>query len=124
MLNAYDLARHGVEIVLAGTGTRGAFTQAARRLPHTTTMLIDCPDPESLPADHPAAAMVRQAGQGAAFICFSGRCLPPVTDPNQLAEAIADAELRKPVCERAAIRGCAIFRGYATRPKGGEPRQC
>jgi uncharacterized protein YyaL (SSP411 family) len=90
VLNAYDLARHGVEIVLAGP-ERAAFHAAARRLPHTTVMLIDCPDPESLPANHPAAAMIRQAGQGAAFICFSGRCLPPVTDPNRLARAIAAA---------------------------------
>lgn len=90
MLNAYDLARNGIEIVLAGP-ERAALHEAARRLPYTTTILIDCPDPESLPAEHPAAAMVRQAGTGAAFICFSGRCLPPVTEPNRLAEAIAAA---------------------------------
>ncbi|WP_449256743.1 thioredoxin domain-containing protein [Bosea sp. (in: a-proteobacteria)] len=90
ILNAYDLARNGVELVFAGP-ERAAFHQAARRLPYTTTILIDCPDATSLPADHPAAAMIRLAGAGAAFICFDGRCLPPVTDPNRLAEAIAAA---------------------------------
>ena len=87
VLNAYDLARNGVEIVLAGP-ERGALHAAARRLPYTTTIIADCPDPDLLPADHPAAAMLRLAGAGAAFICFEGRCLPPVTDPNRLAEAI------------------------------------
>lgn len=90
VLNAYDLARNGVEIVVAGE-EREAFRRAASALPFTTTTVIDCPDANSLPPDHPAAAMARQAGPGAAFICFSGRCLPPVTDPNRLAEAITTA---------------------------------
>ncbi|WP_181832834.1 thioredoxin domain-containing protein [Bosea caraganae] len=90
VLNAYDLARNGVEIVVAGTN-RDAFRRAALKLPYTTTIVIDCPDPEALPAEHPAAAMVSRAGEGAAFICFSGRCLPPVTEPNRLAEALEAA---------------------------------
>lgn len=89
-LNAYDLARNGIEIVLAGP-SRMVFHQAARSLPYTTTIQIDCPDAASLPSDHPAATMLRYAGRGAAFICFEGRCLPPVTDPNRLAETIAAA---------------------------------
>jgi uncharacterized protein YyaL (SSP411 family) len=88
VLNAYDLARNGVEIVLAGP-KREALHAAARRLPHTLVTLVDCPAADALPADHPAAAMLAQAGEGAAFICVEGRCLPPVTDPNRLAEAIA-----------------------------------
>lgn len=88
VLNAFDLARNGVEVVLAGRN-RKAFHAAARRLPYTMATLVDCPDADGLPAGHPAAAMIRQAGEGAAFICFEGRCLPPVTDPNRLAEAIA-----------------------------------
>jgi uncharacterized protein YyaL (SSP411 family) len=88
ILNAYDLARNGMEVVLAGR-ERAAFHEAALKLPYTTTTLIDCPEPDSLPADHPAAAMAREAGQGAAFICYAGRCLPPVTDPNRLAEMIS-----------------------------------
>lgn len=90
VLNAFDLTRNGVEVVLAGRN-REAFNAAARRLPYTIATLVDCPDADGLPADHPAAAIIRYAGEGAAFICFEGRCLPPVTDPNRLAEAI-DAE--------------------------------
>lgn len=90
VLNAYDLARNGVEIVLAGRN-RGAPRQAALALPHLTTMLVDCPDPDELPPEHPAHAYARQAGEGAAFVCLHGRCLPPVTEPNQLAEAVASA---------------------------------
>jgi hypothetical protein len=90
ILNAYDLARNGVEIVLAGA-KRDAFRRAASALPHLTTMLVDCPDAEGLPADHPAMAYVRQAGEGAAFVCLHGRCLPPVTDPNRLAQTVAQA---------------------------------
>lgn len=87
VLNAFDLARNGVEVVLAGPN-RDAFRAAARRLPYTIATLVDCPDADGLPPNHPAAAMIRQAREGAAFICFEGRCLPPVTDPNRLAEAI------------------------------------
>lgn len=90
ILNAYDLARNGVEIVLAGP-TRESFRQTALALPHLTTMLVDCPDPDGLPPEHPALAYARHAGEGAAFVCLHGRCLPPVTEPNRLAEAVAGA---------------------------------
>lgn len=90
VLNAYDLARNGVEIVLAGPN-REAFRQAALALPHLTTMLVDCPDPYGLPPEHPAHAYTKQAGTGAAFVCLHGRCLPPVTEPNRLAEVVAVA---------------------------------
>jgi uncharacterized protein YyaL (SSP411 family) len=90
ILNAYDLARNGVEVVLAGS-TRESFRQTALALPHLTTMLVDCPDPDGLPPEHPAHAYARQAGSGAAFVCLQGRCLPPVTEPNRLAEALASA---------------------------------
>ncbi|WP_186420470.1 thioredoxin domain-containing protein [Bosea sp. CS1GBMeth4] len=89
-LNAYDLARNGVEIVLAGP-KRDGFRKAALALPHPTTMLVDCPEPDVLPPDHPAHAYARQAGAGAAFVCLHGRCLPPVTDPDRLREAVAGA---------------------------------
>jgi uncharacterized protein YyaL (SSP411 family) len=90
VLNAYDLARNGVEIVLAGPD-REAFREAALALPHLTAILVDCPDPARLSADHPAHAYARQAGNGAAFVCRQGRCLPPVTEPNRLAGAVAGA---------------------------------
>lgn len=90
VLNAYDLARNGVEIVLAGP-TRESFRQTALALPHLTTMLVDCPDPDGLPPEHPAHAYAKQAGNGAAFVCLHGHCLPPVTEPNRLAEAVAGA---------------------------------
>lgn len=88
VLNAYDLARHGIEIVLAGP-EREHLREAALALPYTTTVVVDYPDPRALPTGHPAASMARFAGSGAAFICFAGRCLPPVTDPNQLRDAVA-----------------------------------
>jgi uncharacterized protein YyaL (SSP411 family) len=89
-LNAYDLARNGVEVVLAGP-EREAFRQAALALPHLTTVLVDCPSPEGLPPGHPAHAYARHAGAGSAFVCLHGRCLPPVTEPNRLAEVVAGA---------------------------------
>lgn len=87
VLNAYD-PRNGVEIVLAGP-TRESFRRTALALPHLTTIVVDCSDPDGLPPEHPAHAYAKQAGKGAAFICLNGRCLPPVTEPNRLPEAVA-----------------------------------
>lgn len=89
-LNAYDLARNGVELVIAGP-ERAHFRHAALRLPSLGLMIADAGEAGALPPDHPAAALLARAGVGAAFICRHGRCLPPVTDPNRLAEAVASA---------------------------------
>lgn len=42
ILDAYHLARNGVEIVLVGP-TRESFRQTALGLPGLTTMFVDCP---------------------------------------------------------------------------------
>ena len=91
ILNAYDLARNGVEIVIAGA-RKDAFRRAALALPFQTTILVDHPDDADLPPDHPAAAYRHHAGEGAAFVCRHGRCLPPVTDPNRLASTVAELQ--------------------------------
>lgn len=86
--NACDLVRNGVEVVLAGL-TRESLRQTALPLLHLTMMRLDCPDPDRWPPEHPAHAYAKHAGPGAAFICPHGRCLPAITEPNRLADAVA-----------------------------------
>ncbi|CAD5283445.1 hypothetical protein BOSE62_110557 [Bosea sp. 62] len=90
VLNTYDLARNGVEIVLAGP-TQESFRQTALTAQHLTVVPVDCPDPDGLPPEHAAHVYAKQVGRGAAFVCLHGCCLPPVTDPNRLAEVVANA---------------------------------
>jgi hypothetical protein len=55
ILNAYDVVRNGVEVILAGL-TRESFRQTALPLLHLTMMRVDCPDPDRWPPGKPAHA--------------------------------------------------------------------
>ena len=62
ILNALDLVRDGADVILAGP-TRESFRQTDLALPHLTTMLPGCPDPDRLSPGHPAHAYARQPAQ-------------------------------------------------------------
>lgn len=63
VLNAFDLTRNGVEVVLVGSA-RAAFHAAARRLPYTTTLLIDCPHAEGPTGRSPGGSHDPTCGRG------------------------------------------------------------
>jgi uncharacterized protein YyaL (SSP411 family) len=88
LLNALDLRLHGAEIVLAGPD-HARFVAAALKLPYVSRVILRAPDAGALPAGHPAQAKLAAAGgASAAFVCVGETCSLPVTDPDQIAEAV------------------------------------
>ncbi|MGO9133627.1 MAG: thioredoxin domain-containing protein [Methylovirgula sp.] len=83
ILNALDLRLHGVEIVTAGPG-RKALYEAALAIPFDHRIVFDLDNPDAVPANHPAAAQAKIAGEAAAFACSAGTCSLPVKDAAAL----------------------------------------
>src|SRR5579863_1227310 len=80
ILNALDLRLNGREIVIAGP-ERQALYDAALAVPFDTRTVLDLDSAAGLPADHPAAAQIKAAGEtAAAFLCSDGRCSLPAHD--------------------------------------------
>jgi uncharacterized protein YyaL (SSP411 family) len=90
LLNAIDLRLRGADIVVTGEGPAAdALLQAARRLPALDRIVLHARSADALPPSHPARAKIAAAGTGAAFVCVGETCSLPVTDPADLARAIA-----------------------------------
>ncbi|MFC7395905.1 thioredoxin domain-containing protein [Chelatococcus sp. GCM10030263] len=88
ILNALDLRLNGASIVVAGK-ERAALMAAARTIPYPNRTLAELPPGTSLPEDHPAAAQIASAGEGAAFVCVGDHCSLPLTDPAELQARVA-----------------------------------
>jgi uncharacterized protein YyaL (SSP411 family) len=89
IMNALDLRLYGVEIVTAGTD-RHALYEAALAIPFDHRIVLDLDRPETLPADHPAAAQAKAAGAAVAFACSAGTCSLPVNDPDALVALVGE----------------------------------
>ena len=89
LLNALDLRLRGAEIVCTGTDA-DRFAQAALKLPFTDRIVLRARDPSALPASHPAQDKLKAAPASAAFVCVGERCSLPVTEPEQIAAAVAE----------------------------------
>jgi uncharacterized protein YyaL (SSP411 family) len=91
ILSAHDFAEEAAEIVVAGTSEelRAALLREARHLPFHSRIVCDATMRETWPADHPAAAQLALAGEGAAFVCVGRRCSLPIREPGQLAGTCA-----------------------------------
>jgi uncharacterized protein YyaL (SSP411 family) len=87
LLNALDLRLHGAEIVVTGTES-DALVQAALKLPFIERVVLRAPTANALPVRHPARDKIA-AAPNAAFVCVGERCSLPVTDPAQMADAVA-----------------------------------
>jgi uncharacterized protein YyaL (SSP411 family) len=87
LLNALDLRLRGAEIVVTGTDS-DALVQAALKLPFIERIVLRAPTANALPVTHPARDKIA-AAPNAAFVCVGERCSLPVTDPAQIADAIA-----------------------------------
>jgi uncharacterized protein len=90
LINALDLRLRGVEIVAVGPQAN-RFADAALALPFLDRIVARAARPADLPPTHPARAIALGDNQTAALICAGERCSLPVTDPAQLAAAVAAA---------------------------------
>jgi uncharacterized protein YyaL (SSP411 family) len=93
LLNALDLRLGGAEIVCTGPDA-ARFAQSALRLPFVSRIVLRAPDAAALPASHPAQDKLKAVSRSAAFVCVGERCSLPVSEPAQLAEAVA--AMRRP----------------------------
>ena len=94
LLNALDLRLRAAEIVVTGSGPRAeALVAAALALPFLDRIVLRTPNAEALSASHPARDKVAASTDGAAFICAGERCSLPVTESDQLGEAVARMRL-------------------------------
>jgi uncharacterized protein YyaL (SSP411 family) len=85
LLNALDLKLTGAEIVVTGEGAAAdRLLDAARKLPHATTIVFHAASAGALPAHHPAREKVSSSKDAAAFVCRGQSCSLPITDPAAL----------------------------------------
>ncbi len=87
LLNALDLRLRGAEIVV--TGGDEALAQAALKLPFLDRIVLRAPSAAALPSSHPAQDKLKATAGSAVFVCVGERCSLPVTEPGQIAAAVA-----------------------------------
>jgi uncharacterized protein YyaL (SSP411 family) len=89
LLNALDLRLTGAEIVVVGEGAHAeALLDAARALPHATSIVLHAPHADALPAGHPARTKIDSVQGAAAFVCRNQSCSLPVTSPQALVDLV------------------------------------
>jgi uncharacterized protein YyaL (SSP411 family) len=89
LVNALDLRLRHNEIIAVGPRVE-EFARAALRLPFLHRTVLRAPDPDALPAHHPARAKIAAAPkEGAAFICIGETCSLPATSPDQIGATVA-----------------------------------
>ena len=88
LLNALDLRLNGAEIVAVGPEAE-RLAQAALRLTFAGRIVLRAASATALPAAHPAQEKLKSVSGSAAFVCVGERCSLPVTEPAQLADAVA-----------------------------------
>jgi uncharacterized protein YyaL (SSP411 family) len=86
LLNALDLRLRAAEIVLTGGDEK--LAQAALKLPFLDRIVLRA-DAATLPASHPAQEKLKAASGPAAFICVGETCSLPVSEANEIANAVA-----------------------------------
>jgi uncharacterized protein len=88
LANALDLRLRAIEVVAIGPRAE-QFAAEALELPFTDRVIMRAARPDDLPPGHPARNLTWSDGQSVALVCAGQRCSPPVTDPAQLATALA-----------------------------------
>ncbi|HTH97050.1 MAG TPA: thioredoxin domain-containing protein [Stellaceae bacterium] len=93
LLNGADILNRALQIVVAGdpdaSDTR-TLVLAARRHAAPGRVLSVVGPGKALAADHPAAGKAPIEGKAAAYVCRGRICSAPVTDPEKLAQMLAD----------------------------------
>ncbi len=88
LLNALDFRLRAAEIVVTGENADQLFAKALA-LPFLDRVVLRAPSADALTPSHPARAKLAAHAGAAAFVCVGERCSLPVTEPQQLAEAVA-----------------------------------
>jgi uncharacterized protein YyaL (SSP411 family) len=92
ILNAVDMRLNAAEIVV--TGDADALVKAALEIGYLNRILLRATSADTLPASHPAQeklkATQKTALGPAVFVCVGETCSLPVTEPADIARAIAD----------------------------------
>src|SRR6476660_1221853 len=87
LLNALDLRLTGAEIVVTGKDSE-EIAMTALKLPFVDRIVLRVADPSDLPASHPAQEKIKSAPR-AVFVCIGERCSLPITEPADIATALA-----------------------------------
>ncbi len=86
-LNGVERFHRGLQITIIGPRSR-ADTQALLDVVHGIALpdriLQVIPDPDGLPATHPAAGKTARDGVATAYVCRGPTCSAPMTDPDAL----------------------------------------
>jgi hypothetical protein len=100
LLSGTFLLDQPIQIVVIGAPADPAC-QALRRValtaPLPAAVILTLPPGEALPAGHPAAGKAQIDGRATAYVCPGQTCRLPVTDPDELASALAPAGLQQTV---------------------------
>ena len=88
LLNALDLRLRAAEIVVTGPDA-DRFAQAALKLPFLDRIVLRAAPPPICRPSHPAQEKIKAAPGSAAFVCVGERCSLPVTEADQIAQAVA-----------------------------------
>jgi uncharacterized protein len=88
LASALDLRMRAVDVVAVGPQA-DQFAAAALRLPFNERIVMRAERPGDLPAGHPGRNVSLSDGKTVALVCAGQRCSLPITDPQQLAAAVA-----------------------------------
>jgi uncharacterized protein YyaL (SSP411 family) len=88
LLNALDLRLRAAELVAVGRDV-APFAEAALRLPFLDRIVLRARTEGDLPPAHPARAAFARLPESAMLVCVGERCSLPVTQPDEIAAAVA-----------------------------------
>ncbi len=92
LINAGELLQSAVQVVVAGDreeAATAALIEAVHRSPAPLKVLQQVPPEGALPAAHPAAGKGPVDGRPAAYVCRGTTCSLPITDPDELRQALS-----------------------------------
>ena len=90
LLNGAELLESAVQVVLTGDADATArLRSAVLGVSEPNRILLQLAPETELPADHPAFGKSAPASGAAAFVCRGTTCSLPITDPADIAEAMA-----------------------------------
>ncbi len=88
LLNGLDLRLRAAELVAVGRNA-APFAAAALALPFIDRIVLRAPSESDLPPAHPARAAFASLAGPATLVCVGERCSLPVTQPGEIAAAVA-----------------------------------